>query len=73
MDQAMDQAFAVYWRAAAPRQLFAYRQSIKAGSPQEARNLLRGSHKRQQQPIILGVKRLAACGRRCAQRGQWVG
>lgn len=71
MEQDMEQAFAVYWRTG-NRQLFSFRQSIKAASPQEARSLLRGTLRRQN-PVMVGVKQLAACGRRCAQGGQWVG
>ncbi len=67
----MDQAFAVYWRAA-PRQLFSFRQSVKAASPQEARSVVKGALQRQH-PVIVGVKSLAACGRRCTQHGRWVG
>jgi hypothetical protein len=67
----MDQDFAVYWRTG-NRQLFSFRQNIKAASPQEARNLIRGALRRQN-PVMVGVKQLAEGGRRCAQRGQWVG
>jgi len=67
----MDRAFAVYWRTG-NRQLFSFRQRIKAASAQEARNLVRGALRRQR-PVMIGVKQLAPCGRRCAQRGQWVG
>lgn len=67
----MTQAFAVYWRAA-PRQLFSFRQSVKAASPQEARRVAKGVLPRQR-AIIVGVKSLAACGRRCTHKGRWVG
>lgn len=67
----MDQTFAVYWRSA-PRQLFSFRQSIQASSPREARKRLRLAMPRQR-PILIGVKRLAPCGRRCIHGGQWVG
>jgi hypothetical protein len=67
----MEQHFSVYWRAA-PRQLFAYRQNVRAASPREARERLRWSMPRQS-PVVVGVKALAPCGRRCAERGRWVG
>lgn len=67
----MQQAFAVYWRAG-NRQLFSYREHVQATSPQEARRLLSGALKRQS-PVMVGVKQLAECGRRCAQSGRWVG
>lgn len=63
----MDHTFAVYWRTG--RQLFSFRQSVQAASPQEARSRLRGSLKRQS-PVMVGVKQLAACGRRCTQNGR---
>ena len=63
--------FAVYWRTG-NRQLFSFRQSVQAASPQEARSLLRGTLKRQR-PVMVGVKQLAACGRRCTHSGRWVG
>ena len=61
----MQQAFAVYWRAG-------NRQHVQATSPQEARCLLRSALKRKS-PVMVGVKQLAACGRRCAHNGRWVG
>lgn len=67
----MDQTFAVYWRAPS-RQLFSFRQSIRAASPQEARRVARQTLQRQR-GVIVGVKSLAACGRRCTQNGRWVG
>lgn len=67
----MSQAYAVYWRSAS-RQLFSFRQSVQAASPQEARRVVRGVLQRQR-AVIVGVKRLAACGRRCTQKGRWVG
>lgn len=67
----MNQAFAVYWRST-PRQLFSFRQSIKAGSPQEARSVAKETLQRQR-AIIVGVKSLKVCGRRCSQSGRWVG
>jgi hypothetical protein len=67
----MEQTFSVYWRLA-HRQLFAFRQSVRASSPREARERLRRSMPRQH-PVVLGVKALAPCGRRCMARGRWVG
>ncbi len=67
----MDQSFAVYWRAV-PRQLFSYRQSVKAASPREARSIVKGALQRQR-PTIVGVKGLASCGRRYTQQGRWIG
>ena len=67
----MSQSFVVYWRTA-PRQLFSYRQNVKAASPREARSVVRGALQRQR-PIIVGVKGLASCGRRCTQHGRWIG
>lgn len=67
----MDQAFAVYWRNG-NRQLFSFRQCVKAATLHDARNLVQGTLRRHG-PVIVGVKQLAACGRRCTRRGQWVG
>jgi hypothetical protein len=67
----MEQHFSVYWRGTA-RQLFSFRQSVRASSPHEARERLRWSMPRQR-PVVVGVKSLAPCGRRYAERGRWVG
>ena len=65
----MPQVFAVYWRTA-PLQLFSYKQSVTAHSPHEARELFRRTARRH--PIVIGVKALAPCGRRCSHRGRWL-
>lgn len=68
----MPQLFAVYWRSE-PRQLFSFRRCVTALSPREAREAFRlAASPRQPRPIVIGVKALAPCGRRCAQHGHWL-
>lgn len=67
----MPQLFAVYWRTV-PLQLFSYKQSVTARSPREARELFRLAAPARRRPIVIGVKALAPCGRRCSHRGRWL-
>ena len=64
-------SFAIYWRSE-PRQLFSFRQHVAACSPHEARELFRRAAHPRRRPIVIGVKALAPCGRRCSHRGHWL-